>query len=52
MWGDNASWTVEQRDKPYEAHSLKLDCSKAKSKLGWYPQWDLTGALEKTVKMV
>lgn len=50
MWGDNALWTVEQGNKPYEAHFLKLDCSKAKSKLGWYPQWDLTVALEKTVE--
>lgn len=50
MWGNNALWTVEQGNKPYETHFLKLDCSKAKSKLGWHPQWDLTVALEKTVE--
>lgn len=50
MWGKNLSWTIDTGDKPYEANYLKLDCSKAKSKLGWYPQWDLKLALEKTVE--
>lgn len=49
MWGNSASWKIDQGNNPYEAHYLKLDCSKAKSKLGWYPQWDLELSLEKTV---
>lgn len=48
-WSNNVSWTIDQGNNPYEAHYLKLDCSKAKSKLGWYPQWDLKLALEKTI---
>ena len=27
---------------PHEAHYLKLDCSKAKTDLGWHPRWGLT----------
>ncbi len=50
MWGDNASWKITTDNHPYEAHYLKLDCSKAKAKLGWYPQWDLNLSLEKTVE--
>lgn len=50
MWGNDACWEVVQDDHPHEANCLKLDCSKAKSKIGWYPQWNLETALEKTVE--
>jgi len=50
MWGGNTDWKIDQGDHPYESHYLKLDCSKAKSKLGWYPQWDLKLSLEKTIE--
>ena len=50
MWGDNASWKITTDNHPYEAHYLKLDCSKAKAKLGWYPQWALEIGLERTVE--
>lgn len=49
IWGNNVSWTTDQRNNPYEARYLELDCSKAKSKLGWYPRWNLEIALEKTI---
>lgn len=49
IWGGNASWTIDRNDKPYEADYLKLDCSKAKSLLGWYPQWNIKLSLEKTI---
>ncbi|MDF2790184.1 MAG: CDP-glucose 4,6-dehydratase, partial [Neobacillus sp.] len=32
------------------AHYLRLDCSKAKFKLGWYPRWNVEQAIEKSVK--
>jgi CDP-glucose 4,6-dehydratase len=35
-------------DQPHEAGLLKLDCSKARSKLDWHPLWDAAQALEKT----
>jgi len=50
MWGYSDSWVVEQGNKPNEANFLTLDCSKAKSVLGWYPQWDLNVSLNKTVE--
>jgi len=46
-WGDGASWRLEteQGVAPHEAHYLKLDCSKARSELGWRPRLDLPEAL-------
>ncbi len=49
LWGEKASWKVDTEKQPHEANYLKLDCSKAKSKLGWSPQWNLDQALEKTI---
>jgi len=49
IWGDNAGWKMDRGDHLYEAQTLKLDCSKAKLKLGWHPQWDLQTALRLTV---
>ena len=50
IWGGKASWEVDQSLHPHEAHTLKLDCSKAKLRLGWYPQWDLEIGLQKTIE--
>lgn len=49
-WGDNASWKLDERTHPHEAHYLKLDCSKAKSMLGWSPKWDIGTALDQIVE--
>lgn len=49
-WGDGASWVVDGGEHPHEAHYLKLDCSKAKSRLGWHPRWNLEEALEAIVE--
>lgn len=49
LWGDGTRWRADQSSKhPHEAGYLKLDCSKAKEKLGWHPQWGLETALEST----
>lgn len=52
IWGENAEWqavdTIESVMK--EAHSLKLDCSKARERLAWKPHWKLRYGLEKTVE--
>jgi CDP-glucose 4,6-dehydratase len=47
-WGDGASWRLEgdAGAAPHEAHYLKLDCSKARSELGWRPRLDLKEALQ------
>ena len=48
-WGDGACWTLDNGEHPHEAHYLKLDCSKAKARLDWHPQWHLDKALNKIV---
>jgi len=46
-----SSWTLDQAtNNPHEANYLKLDVSKAKSKLNWHPTWDLKHTLENIVK--
>lgn len=45
-WGVGANWTRDAAAHPHEAHSLKLDASKAKSSLNWYPVLPLSIALE------
>src|SRR3989338_486776 len=45
-WGEGASWVLDGGNHPHEAHYLKLDCSKAKTRLGWHPRWHLEETLE------
>ena len=40
-WGNGASWVLDKNNNPHEAGFLKLDCSKAASKLKWKPKWNL-----------
>jgi CDP-glucose 4,6-dehydratase len=49
QWGDSASWRLDERPQPHETTSLKLDCSKARARLGWRPHWDLGLALDRIV---
>lgn len=50
-WGENLHWVnTAEKDAPHEANFLKLDCSKAKSVLGWQPRWHIDTAIEKTVE--
>jgi CDP-glucose 4,6-dehydratase len=44
-----SSWELDNNSSPHEAGFLKLDISKAKSKLDWTPVWELSQALEKIV---
>jgi len=48
-WGSDASWTVDDGPHPHEAQYLKLDCSKARNELRWYPKWDIAATLEAVV---
>ena len=41
LWGDEARWESDSTHHPHEATYLRLDCSKAKSLLGWLPALDL-----------
>jgi CDP-glucose 4,6-dehydratase len=47
-WG-SGSWTVDAQPKPHEAGYLKLDWSKARTRLAWEPRWSLAEALSATV---
>ena len=44
-WGKGASWMLDGGEHPHEAHYLKLDCSKAKTRLDWHPKWHLENTL-------
>ena len=48
-WG-NIDFISKKDDGPHEASFLKLDCSKAKAVLNWYPRWGIQTALEKVVE--
>ena len=48
-WGVGASWTLDGGEHAHEAHYLRLDCSKAKERLGWQPRWHLEEALRMIV---
>lgn len=45
-WEGSAGYYVEKGEHPHEAIYLKLDCSKAKSRLEWYPKWNLEKAID------
>jgi CDP-glucose 4,6-dehydratase len=49
-WGEGASWHHDPGSHPHEANYLKLDCGKARARLGWRPQLTVTTALDWTVE--
>ena len=49
QWGDGARWILDGGEHPHEATFLKLDCSKARARLGWRPCWDLNHTLDSIV---
>jgi CDP-glucose 4,6-dehydratase len=44
-WYKSASWQVDGSLHPHEANYLKLDISKARSRIGWHPIINLDHAL-------
>lgn len=50
FWGRGAAWLVDGGDHPHEASYLKLDCEKARSRLGWRPLIELEEAVRLTVE--
>ena len=48
-WGEGASWAQQLGDHPHEANYLKLDISKASSRLDWTPRWGLDEALARII---
>jgi CDP-glucose 4,6-dehydratase len=49
-WGQNAVWSTGEDHGPHESNWLNLDCTKAKSILGWKPHWNIKTAVEKVVE--
>ncbi len=49
MWGEGACWQLDKGNHPHEANYLKLDISKANSRLGWQPTWQLEQTLKKII---
>jgi CDP-glucose 4,6-dehydratase len=50
LWGNNASFETDTNPQPHEANYLKLDCSKAKTRLGWRPKWNIDTAIDRIVE--
>jgi CDP-glucose 4,6-dehydratase len=50
LWGGDAKWEVVGGQHPHEAIQLRLDSTKARAQLGWWPRVDLTKCLEWTVE--
>ncbi|MGD0960581.1 MAG: CDP-glucose 4,6-dehydratase [Methylomonas sp.] len=46
MWGNEAQWRIDTSEHPHEANYLKLDISKARSRLNWHPEICLNDALQ------
>ncbi len=46
LWGADANWQIDTGEHPHEAHYLKLDTSKARSRLNWHPALRLKDALK------
>jgi len=49
QWGGGAAWLHAAGTHPHEAHLLKLDCTKARTRLNWRSRWPLDEALHRTV---
>jgi len=49
-WGSRVAWASDQRGAPHEALSLRLDSSRARSRLGWRPRLRLEDALRWVVE--
>lgn len=46
IWGEGAQWRLDDKQHPHEANYLKLDCTKARTLLGWQPRLGLSTTLE------
>ena len=49
LWPDPLDWRIDPGPHPHEATYLKLDSSRAATRLGWEPRWALPQTLERIV---
>lgn len=52
FWDEPITYQLEPQAHFHESNLLRLDCSKARTQLGWKPKWELQTALEKTIQWV
>lgn len=50
QWPSGGTWQQDVGQHPHEARYLKLDCSKARERLGWKPVWNLRESLKQIVR--
>ena len=51
LWGHGSGWdTSATANQAHESAQLRLDCSKARSRLGWSPKLPLEAALQWTIE--
>jgi CDP-glucose 4,6-dehydratase len=48
LWPERVRWTVDEGPHPHEAHYLKLDSSRSRTRLGWRPLAPLEQGLAAT----
>jgi CDP-glucose 4,6-dehydratase len=46
LWGEGAKWVRDEAEHVHEAHTLRLDSSRARLELGWHPRLRIEPALE------
>ena len=49
LWGHGSSYQADPEKHVHEANWLKLDCSKARIKLGWKPRFSVAQSLKKSI---
>ena len=49
-WPDPINWDIDPGPHPHEATFLTLDSSRAKARLGWTPNWNLSEGLDAIVE--
>lgn len=49
LW-PNSLWKIDEKNKLHEAQLLRLDISKAKNELNWFPKWNIEKALKKIIE--
>lgn len=49
-WKGCSEYSKSDKPQPYEAHFLRLDSTKSRSKLGWIPRWHIERAVSAVVE--
>jgi CDP-glucose 4,6-dehydratase len=50
LWPGELRWELDDGPHPHEAHFLALDSTKARTRLGWAPGWELEATLAAIVE--